>query len=212
MSYGIQIFNNNGNVLIDTLAQSQMQITEETTHSGGSSSNTLQRGNGEFILWSPQHNSGGTYTYTKFSQASNSDIITNTGSSSSVVRLRDVSQATVPTRNASNQYGIEVYNANNTVTYSDLFLKSYKILAIYPPGTVTGGDTVYTGSTTATEKIYVGAGFAWYNTSTYYEVVFGNFRVTSNNIVFQNHVIVPATGDNTVYPNFSTVVVIKLRN
>lgn len=214
MSYGFQVFNNNGNVLIDTLAQSQMQITEVTTHA--SSGASLTRGAGEVILWSTQHTSGGTYTYTAFSQGaigtSNANTITNNGPASSVVRLRDVTQATVPTRSSSNQYGIETYNANNVVSYSDLFVKSYTILAIYPPGTITDGDTIYTGSTAANQNVYVGSGFTWYDTpSSGVSVVWGNFRITSTNITFQNHISITGIG-GTAFPNFSTVVVLKIRN
>lgn len=212
MSYGIQVFNNNGNVLIDTLAQSQMQITQVTTHAIGTAGN-LTRGDGEFILWSPQHNSGGNFTTTKFSQASNSDLITNHGTDAvNVIRLRDVAEATVPTRSSSDQYGIETYNANNVVTYSDLFATSYKILAIYPPGTITGGDTIYTGSTDEDEHVYVGAGSPWYFDNSYTLIKFGNFKVTSNSITFENHLIIPSASFNGVYPNHSTVVVLKIRN
>ena len=209
MSYGIQVFNNNGNVLLDTLAQSQMQVTEVVTHSYGSN---LTRNAGEFILWSTQHGSG-TYTYTAFSQASDSNIIYNGGPTSTAVRLIDVAQATVPTRSSSNQYGIETYNANNTVTYSDLFVKSYTILAIYPPGTITDGDTIYTGSTAANQNIYVGSGVPWYYTEPQngYSVRWGNFRITSNTIVFQNNINITGIGGNA-FPNFSTVVVLKIRN
>jgi len=83
MSYGFQVFNNNGNVLIDTVAQSQMQITEVVTHSYGSN---LTRAAGEFILWSTQHGSG-TYTYTAFHQASDSSIIYNGGPTSTAEGL-----------------------------------------------------------------------------------------------------------------------------
>ena len=198
MSYGIQVFNNNGNVLLDTLAQSQMQITQVTTHAIGTAGN-LDRGDGEFILWSPQHNSGGNFTTTKFSQANNSDLITNNGADAvNVIRLRDVAEADT-TRSSSDQYGIETYNANNVVTYSDLFVPSYKILAIYPPGTITGGDTVYTGSTDEDEHVYVGAGSPWYFANNYLTVKFGNFKVTSNSITFENHIIVPAASSNKVY-------------
>ena len=212
MSYGFQIFNNNGNVLMDTLAQSQMQVTEVVTHSYGSN---LTRGAGEFILWSTQHGSG-TYTYTAFHQASDSNIIYNGGPTSSAVRLRDVSQipaSQFPTRSSSNQYGIETYNANNTATYSDLFVKSYSILAIYPPGTVEDGDTIYTGSTAANQNIYVGSGTPWYYTEPQngYSVRWGNFRITSNTIAFENNVVAQIVGSQG-FPTLSTIVVLKIRN
>ena len=204
MTYGLQIFNDNDNILIDTSKQSQMQITQQTTHASGTD---LVAGSGEFILWNTVH-SGGGFTLTAFTQDYGDTDITNGHSTITfnVLRLREVTQATPPTRPA-NDYGIETYNASSTVSYSDLFTKSYDILAIYPPGTVTGGDTVYTGATT---DIYVGGGQPGHIASTYGTATFNNFAFFSNKIEFKSSYTSFFGG--TSFPNSSQVIILKVRN
>ena len=148
MAYGLQVFTANQNIMIDTEAKSSMQITQEGTHSA--SSNWTQQA-GEFTLW----NYNGSAT-TVFNQSYNSNNIYNnsTVTAYNAIRLREVVYATPPSRSAGD-YGIECYNGANTVSFTDLFLKSYKILNVWAPGTLLGGTTLYSG--TVGTNIFVGA-------------------------------------------------------
>jgi hypothetical protein len=204
MAYGLQIFNDNDNILLDTSKQSQMQVIQQTTHASGAN---LVAGTAQFILWNTVHSGGGS-TITVFNQAYGSSNIYNGHSSVTfnVLRLGEVTQATPPTRPA-NDYGIETYNASSTVSYSDLFTKSYDILAIYPPGTVTGGDTVYTGATT---DIYVGGGQPGHIVSQFGTATFNNFAFFSNKIEFKSSYTSFFGG--TSFPNSSQVIILKVRN
>lgn len=205
MTYGLQIFNDNDNILIDTSKQSQMQITQQTTHASGTD---LVAGSGEFILWNTVH-SGGGFTLSAFTQDYNDTDITNGSSITyNVLRLREVTQATPPTRSA-NDYGIETYNANGTISYSDLFTKSYDILAIYPPGTLTNDSVLYTGSTT---DVYAGAGQPNHVSGSGFVASFGNFAFASNSIKYKSYVSVPFIGSLDEFPNASTVIILKVRN
>jgi hypothetical protein len=206
MTYGLQIFNDNDNILIDTSKQSQMQITQQTTHASGTD---LVAGSGEFILWNTVH-SGGGFTLTAFTQDYGDTDITNGHSTITfnVLRLREVTQATPPTRPA-NDYGIETYNASSTVSYSDLFTKSYDILAIYPPGTLTNDSVLYTGSTT---DVYAGAGQPNHFGGGGYSASFGNFAFASNSIKYKSYINVPYIGFFQAFPNASTVIILKVRN
>lgn len=197
MAYGLQVFNSNDNILIDTSLKTQMQITEITTHAAAS--NHTQEAQ-EFTCW----NYNGSIS-TVFNQSYNSSDIYNNSSSTTfnVLRLREVT-STTPTGRPANDYGIETFNASGTVSFSDLFTKSYRILHIYPPGTVLGNTTIFSG--TVGSNIYVGAGspsngssFSW-----------GNFVFTSSSIAFKNFVNFAGTTINQY--NGSVVMVIEIRN
>ena len=196
MAYGLQVFTANQNIMIDTEAKSSMQITQEGTHSA--SSNWTQQA-GEFTLWN--YNESAT---TVFNQSYNSNNIYNnsTVTAYNAIRLREVVSATPPSRSAGD-YGIECYNGANTVSFTDLFLKSYKILNVWAPGTLLGGTTLYSG--TVGTNIFVGAG----SPSTGSGYSYSNFAFTSNSITFRNFISGFFTA-NLI--NASTVMVIQRRN
>jgi hypothetical protein len=206
MAYGLQIFNDNDNILLDTSKQSQMQVIQQTTHASGAN---LVAGTAQFILWNTVHSGGGS-TITVFNQAYGSSNIYNGHSSVTfnVLRLGEVTQATPPTRPA-NDYGLEIYNASGTISYSDLFTKSYDILAIYPPGTLTNDSVLYTGSTT---DVYAGAGQPNHFGGGGYSASFGNFAFASNSIKYKSYINVPYIGFFQAFPNASTVIILKVRN
>lgn len=193
MGYGIQITNDNSNIMVDTDAKSSMQITTESSHAA--SSNWTQAA-GEFTLW----NYNGTLE-SKFNQTG-SNIFNGTPFAFNVIRLREVTQTTPPSRTTS--YGIECYNGSSVVSYTDLFTKSYKILSVYAPGQLIGDTTIYSGAVGS--DIYVGAGKPSYASN----FTFGNFSFTSNSIIFKNNFVI-LTNQEDIY-NTSTVMLVQRRN
>jgi len=192
MAYGIQIFGAAGNTLLDTNAQTQMQVPGTV-----SSGTSFTKQAGEIVLVN-KTSAGNTNMHQSFGSNSIS------GATLNWITVRQVDEdSSVPSQGT---YGITLFDAGGTgtKTYADSYTKSFTILAIYPAGTITGGDDCWTGSTT---DIYVGGGKPYSSGSVYWN----NFYFYSNKIEFFNQFYSVITGTLTAV-NSSPVIVAKLRN
>ena len=197
MAYGIQVFGAAGNTLLDTNAQTQMQVPGSVT-----SDSSFTKQAGEIVL--AYRGSSG---HTAMSQSSGSNTI-SAGTTLNWITVRQVDEdSSVPSQGT---YGISLFDAGGTgtKTYADSYTKSFTILAIYPAGTITGGDDCWTGSTT---DIYVGGGKPYYSFSASGGGAWNNFYYYSNRIEFINYFTAPFVGVLNMN-NSSPVIVAKLRN
>lgn len=196
MAYGVQIFGAAGNTLLDTNAQTQMQVPGSVT-----SASSFTKQTGEIVLAS-KSSSG----HTAMNQSFGSNTI-SAGSTLNWITVRQVDEDTPPTQGA---YGITLFDAggNSTKTYSDSYTKSFTIIAIYPAGTLLGNTDCWTGSTT---DIYVGGGKPYYSFSQSGGAAWNNFYYYSNRIQFINYFTASFLGTLQAY-NSSPVIVAKLRN
>ena len=210
MGYGIKFTNENGNTLIDSDLASQMQITGIETFAG-SSSKVIDHSK-EFFMYNRTITSGTYATALRQSFSSpNWSVTNNSGTAINLARLKvvaNIGNANQPSRPA-NDYGIELKNISSSISFTDLYTKGVKILSIYPIGTITGGATIYTGSSLS--NIYVGAGGNLYNAG---NTVYNNFvfdaTTATRKILFENYINFFTT--TLQQSNSSVVVVAEIRN
>lgn len=196
MAYGIQVFGEAGNTLLDTNAQTQMQVPGSVT-----SASSFTKQNNEIILVN-KTSSG----HTAMNQSFGSNTI-SAGSTLNWIRIRETDSDTPPSQGT---YGITLFDAGgtNTKTYADSYTKSFTILAIFPAGTLLGNTDCWTGSTSG---IYVGGGKPYYSFSSSGGAAWNNFYFYSNKIQFINYFTSSLFG--TIHANNSSpVIVAKLRN
>lgn len=201
MAYGLKIWNSNQNLLVNTEDQTNMQIRlTGTVASPGSVSK-----DGDFTVWN--RTSAGS---SGLSVPYNSTIFSNSSGFSSLnyakIRPVDEDAAGLP---AAGSHGIQIFDAggNNTVTFSSGYTKAFTILFVFPPGSKTNNDTLYSGSLT---NIYVGVGgLPIENGGTLY---INQFQWTSNSVIFRNYFRYTGGGSEENIPNQSTIWIVQLRN
>lgn len=213
MTYGLQVYNNNFNTLIDTDYESQMQVPGGiNTHAVSSG---ITRNNGELILWNAASGVG-----TVLHQSFGSTTINNNSPVNTLnyIRIKAVSQIAAIDLPTTSSYGINLFDAGgtNTITFSDSFEKSFTILNIYTPGTKYGGTVnsaslynLYAGNPGTT--IFVGAGKPFYNFSTSGGSSWNNFVFSTSGITFQNYFTTSITGAINM-ANDTLIIVAELKN
>lgn len=196
MAYGIQIFGAAGNTLLDTNAQTQMQVPGSVT-----SATSFTKQAGEIVL---ANRSGTGHTAMHQSYGSNS---ISAGTTLNWITVRQVDEDTPPSQGT---YGIALFDAGGTgtKTFTDSYTKAFTIIAIYPTGTLLGNQDCWTGSPSG---IYVGGGKPYYSFSASGGAAWNNFYYYSNRIQFINYFTAPFVGTSHAY-NSSPVIVAKLRN
>lgn len=213
MGYGIQFTNENGNTLIDSDLASQMQITSVETFAGASSK--VIDHSEEFFMYNRTITSGTYATALRQSFSSPDWSVTNNSPTTiNLARLKvvaNIGNSNQPSRPA-NDYGIELMNTSSSISFTDLYTKGIKILSIFPIGTVSGGATIYSGSTFT--NIYVGAGGNVYNGG---NTVYNNFIFDATDtvtpirkILFENYINFFTT--TVQQDNSSVIVVAEIRN
>jgi len=117
MSYGLQVYNTNGNTLINTEDQTQMQVKTVFTLSTSSSFTRA----GDFIAFN-RTSAGITKLNHNFNQSGSVTL--------NCVRIRPVDEDTNPP--ASGTYGIKIFDAGGTnkITFSDGYSLGFTILSI----------------------------------------------------------------------------------
>jgi hypothetical protein len=172
MAYGLQVYNTNGNVLINTDDQTQMQVKSTFTLSTSSSFSRA----GDFIAFN-RTSAGSTKLNHNFNQSGSVTL--------NCARIRPVDEDdTLP---ASGSHGIKIFDAGgiNKVTFSDGYTKAFSILSIIPPGVLSDQDVIYSGSLT---NVYVGTVvLPIYNQNGSSPFVLNNYQWTSNSIKFINY-------------------------
>ena len=172
MAYGLQVYNTNGNVLINTDDQTQMQVKSTFTLSTSSSFSRA----GDFIAFN-RTSAGSTKLNHNFNQSGSVTL--------NCARIRPVDEDdTLP---ASWSHGIKIFYAGgiNKVTFSDGYTKAFSILSIIPPGVLSDQDVIYSGSLT---NVYVGTVvLPIYNQNGSSPFVLNNYQWTSNSIKFINY-------------------------
>ena len=211
MAYGLQIFNENDQTLIDTNLASQMQVS--TIGSIAGRTGTYPNYSYSFIAKEDEElvcfNSGittGSVT-TAFNRAYSSTNIFNLSASSfNYATLSVVTQTYMGSGNAD--YGITIFNPSSTISFTDEFDKSYDLLAVHPAGTLYGtGAVVYSGSDFS--DIYVGGGTPRNDSSV--KVNNYAFDAANNQILYYNYLNAGFLGTFSFY-NPSNVFVARLRN
>lgn len=212
MGYGIKFTNESGSTLIDSDLASQMQITNVETFAG-SSSKVIDHSK-EFFMYNRTITSGTYATALRQSFSSpNWSVTNNSGTTINLARLKvvaNIGNSNQPSRPA-NDYGIQLKNTSGSISFTDLWPKGVKILSIFPIGTVSGGATLYSGSTFT--NIYVGAGGNVYNTGTKYNNFIFDATDTSTptrKIIFENNLTIFTQTQNQ--QNTSVIVVAEIRN
>lgn len=213
MSYGLQVYNDNGNTLIDTDYESQMQVPGGiSTHAASSG---ITRDTGELILWNAPNG-----VSTVLSQSYGSTTINNLSSTNALnyIKVKSVSTIAGVDLPTASTYGIQLFDAggNSTITFSDSFDKSFTILNLYLPGTKSGGtvlnaypNNLYSGNPGTT--IFVGAGKPFNNFSVSGGSSWNNFTFTTSGITFKNYYTSPITGSiNSL--NDTLIIVAELKN
>lgn len=194
MAYGLQVYNTNGNVLINTEDQTQMQVKSTFTLSANSSFSRA----GDFIAFN-RTSAGSTKLNHDFNQSGSVTL--------NCVRIRPVDEDTPP---ASGSHGIKIFDAGgtNTVTFSDGYTKAFSILSIIPPGVLSDQDVIYSGSLT---NVYVGTVvLPIYNQNGSTPFVLNNYQWTSNSIKFINYFYF--NNVRTSLYQMGSIFVFKLRN
>lgn len=213
MTYGLQVYNQNGNTLIDTDYESQMQVPGGINTHGTSSG--ITRNDGEIILWNA---ASGVSTVLHQSFGSTTINNNSTVNTYNYIRIKAVSEIAPVDLPSASTYGIQIFDAggNNTVTFSDAFDKSFTILNIYSPGTKQGGTVLsadlynlYSGNPGST--VFVGAGKPFYNFAAGGGSSWNNFVFSTSGITFQNYFTSPITGSLNVY-NDTLIIVAELKN
>lgn len=213
MAYGLQIFNENDQTLIDTDLASQMQVSSIGSIAGrtGTSPNYsysfITKDDEELICFNSGITTGSVNT--AFNQAYNSNNIFNLSASSfNYAKLSVVTQTYTGSGNAD--YGITIFNPSSTISFTDEFDKSYDLLAVHPAGTLYGqGAIVYSGSDFS--DIYVGGGPPKNDSSV--KVNNYAFDAANNQILYYNYVFIGFPIGQTIYfYNPSNVFVARLRN
>lgn len=210
MGYGIQFTNGNESTLIDSDLASQMQVTNVETFSG-SSSKVIDHSK-EFFLYNRTITSGTYATALRQSFSSpNWSVTNNSGTAINLARLKvvaNIGNSNQPSRPA-NDFGIELKNTSGSISFTDLWSKGVNILSIFPVGTVSGGATLYSGSSFT--NIYVGGGGNVYNAN---NTVYNNFifdaTTSTRKIILENFVNI--FGTNFTQTNTSVIVVAEIRN
>lgn len=214
MAYGLQVFNENDQTLIDTDLASQMQVSSIGSIAGrtGTSPNysysSITKDDEELVCFNSGITTGSVTT--AFNQAySNNNIINLSASSFNYAKLSVVTQTYTGSGNAD--YGITIFNPSSTISFTDAFDKSYDLLAVHPAGTLYGqGAVIYSGSDFS--DIYVGSGPPKNDSSV--KVNNYAFDAANNQILYYNYLFVGAPGFNQTYYfyNPSNVFVARLRN
>ena len=206
MGYGVKILNTNNNTLIDSDLQEQMQITRSNSIAGNGSI-TIQTG--EMILVSRDYPTSGT-AFTDLNKTFGSQTLSNDSSAAiSYIGLRRVTASTPPSRSAGD-YGIELYNSSNTVSFTDLFTKGFTILKVYPPGTIVGGTAVHTGSTT---NVYFGVPNDYGGLGAIITVNQFSFDQATNSVYYVNYIDTGSFGGSLANnKNPGTLLVVQTRN
>ena len=211
MAYGLQIFNENDQTLIDTNLASQMQVAAIGSIAGRTgtypnySYSSISKDDEELVCFNSGITTGSVTT--AFNQAYNSTNIFNLSASSfNYAKLSVVTQTYTGSGNAD--YGITIFNPSSTISFTDEFDKSYDLLAVHPAGTLYGtGAVVYSGSDFS--DIYVGGGTPRNDSSV--KVNNYAFDAANNQILYYNYLNAGFLGTFSFY-NPSNVFVARLRN
>ena len=187
MAYGLQIFNENDQTLIDTNLASQMQVAAIGSIAGRTgtypnySYSSISKDDEELVCFNSGITTGSVTT--AFNQAYNSTNIFNLSASSfNYAKLSVVTQTYTGSGNAD--YGITIFNPSSTISFTDEFDKSYDLLAVHPAGTLYGaGAVVYSGSDFS--DIYVGSGAPRNDSSV--KVNNYAFDAANNQILYYNY-------------------------
>lgn len=214
MAYGLQVFNENDQTLIDTDLASQMQVSSIGSIAGrtGTSPNysysSITKYTEELVCFNSGITTGSVTT--AFNQAyNNNNIINLSASSFNYAKLSVVTQTYTESGNAD--YGITIFNPSSTISFTDAFDKSYDLLAVHPAGTLYGqGAVIYSGSDFS--DIYVGSGPPKNDSSV--KVNNYAFDAANSQILYYNYLFVGAPPFNQTYYfyNPSNVFVARLRN
>ena len=213
MAYGLQIFNENDQTLIDTNLASQMQVAAIGSIAGRQllssgppptySYSSITKQPTELICFNLS-----VYGTTGINQSYGSSDMYNL--SSDAVNFAKLSVVAEITGGAttSADYGITIFNPSSTVSFTDAFDKSYDLLAVHPAGTLDGaGAVVYSGSDFS--NIYVGGGTPRVDGNS--RINNYGFDTANNQILYYNYLNAGFLGTFSFY-NPSNVFVARLRN
>lgn len=180
MAYGIQVYNAGGNVLIDSQAQTQMAVSD----TGNVAAASVFKNNNEIIMFK---RSGSGHLALSSSYGSSNIYCAATANWIKVSEIKSVSPP------AQGAYGITIFDAGgtSTKTYADSFGNGFTMVSVFPTGTITGNDVIYTGSTA---NIYFGGGKPFYNFTVNGGSAWNNAYYTANSIEFVNYTTNNITG------------------
>lgn len=153
MTYGAQIFNNSGQVILDTAHASSMQVKTTSTLAHNS---TLVKATGDLVCWNR-----GTTGYLQISYANSTSTFTNLSGVTVNYAVYTITGASTPP--TSPDYGFETYNSSGTKTYSMGYTKGIDLIAYHDTQTLWQAGTnsvIYTGNPTG---IYVYTGTSGYS-------------------------------------------------
>lgn len=221
MSYGLQVFGSNNNILIDTNAYSMLQTSASVqtwAHQNNITVNAFEiigirydatnaGSNGQSTVLFATTNGGLTWT-------------NNSGVTLEYVRLKIVADDTA--KPAAQNYGIETFDSSGNLTFSSRYVKAFKIQDFHATGTATGGvnngvgadgTLLYSGTD---QDVFVTVQNPHYNPSANQfqsETIHNNYTFYSDGkIRYKAYFFFPYTGQVIYWTNWSSIFTFTLRN